>query len=364
MANIIDYIKWRGDITLNQTPINELDNIILARFSYLPFKDIELKSEETIQSIAYKMKDLEQEKYLWEDDKDFLQEIGKSERFKNLIATDYLEIFDESAEKQFAAITISLPNNTKYISYRGTDSSLVGWKEDLNMSFMEHVPSQKEAVNYLNKIAEKYKDNFIVGGHSKGGNLAVYSAIFCENEVKPRILKVINADGPGVDKSVIQTSNYKKVLGKIETFIPQSSIVGRLLEHEEEYQVIKSNQKGFMQHDIYSWQVEQAALIRIPSLTSNSEIFNGIVRDWLKNTTAEERKEFISIIYEIITTTKATTTSDFRIDTAKKIGTMLNSYRNINAANKKEMEQMIKLLFESTIKVLKETRKAKKIQTK
>lgn len=364
MANIIDYIKWRGDITLNQTPINELDNIILARFSYLPFKDIELKSEETIQSIAYKMKDLEQEKYLWEDDKDFLQEIGKSERFKNLIATDYLEIFDESAEKQFAAITISLPNNTKYISYRGTDSSLVGWKEDLNMSFMEHVPSQKEAVNYLNKIAEKYKDNFIIGGHSKGGNLAVYSAIFCENEVKPRILKVINADGPGVDKSVIQTSNYKKVLGKIETFIPQSSIVGRLLEHEEEYQVIKSNQKGFMQHDIYSWQVEQAALIRIPSLTSNSEIFNGIVRDWLKNTTAEERKEFISIIYEIITTTKATTTSDFRIDTAKKIGTMLNSYRNINAANKKEMEQMIKLLFESTIKVLKETRKAKKIQTK
>ena len=254
MSNIIDYIKWRGDLSFSQAPINEIDNIILARFSYLPFKYIELNDMETIESISNKMKDFDIERFLWDDDKEFIQILGQANRYKNLKTLNYVEIFDGAAEKQFAAITIMLPNKISYISFRGTDSSLVGWKEDFNMGFMENVPSQKEAVNYLNNIAKKNRDKLIIGGHSKGGNLAVYSAIFCEDKIKNRIERVINADGPGFDKSVIQTENYKKILNKIETYIPQSSIVGRLLEHEEEYQVVKSIQKGVMQHDIYSME--------------------------------------------------------------------------------------------------------------
>lgn len=354
MSNIIDYMKWRGDLSFSQDPLNEIDNIILARFSYLPFKYINLKNMETIESISDKMKDFNLERFLWDDDKEFIEILGKTKRFKNLKTSDYIEIFDKSAEKQFAAISIIMPNKIKYISFRGTDSSLVGWKEDLNMSFMENVPSQKEAVNYLNSIARKGRDKLIIGGHSKGGNLAVYSAIFCEDKIKNRIEKVINADGPGFDKNVIQTENYKKIINKVETYIPQSSIVGRLLEHEEEYQVVKSIQKGVMQHDIYSWQVEPMKLVRIPTLTNNSEIFNGIVRDWVKNTTPEQRKNFINLIYEIITTTDAKSLGDFSKNTARKIGIILNSYRNINETDKKEMERMVKLMLESTFKVLKE----------
>ena len=175
MSNIIDYIKWRGDLSFDQAPINEIDNIILTRFSYLPFKYIELNNMETIESISNKMKDFDIERFLWDDDKEFIKLLGQVDRYKNLKTTNYIEIFDKAAEKQFAAITILLPNKTSYISFRGTDSSLVGWKEDLNMSFMENVPSQKEAVNYLNNIARKNKDKLIIGGHSKGGNLAVYS---------------------------------------------------------------------------------------------------------------------------------------------------------------------------------------------
>ena len=330
MINLIDYVKANGNYVLEEKKMNEIDDMIFARISYMPFKYIDMCANETIESIATKMKDLEQAKYIWADDKPFLQELGKAKRYKDIVVTDYVEILDNSAEKQFAAITINLPK-IKYISYRGTDSTLVGWKED-----------------------------FILGGHSKGGNLAVYAAVFCEDEIKPKIKKIINADGPGFDKSVIQTPEYRKVLKKIETYIPQSSVVGRLLEHEEEYQVIKSNQKGFMQHDIFSWEIEGDKLVRIERVTTNSEIFNGILRDWLKNTTPEERKDFIDMLYEIILTTKATEVSDFRIDTVKKIGQILTTYKNRKEEDKKEIEKMIKLLISSTIKIIRESRRNEK----
>lgn len=361
MPNIIDYIEWRGDLSFENSPINEIDDIIFSRFSYIPFRCIELKDIDTIGDIALKMKDLDIDNYLWDDDKVFLQKIGNCKRFKNIKVSDYIEIFDKAAEKQFAAITLWIQDSKKYISFRGTDSSLVGWKEDLNMGFRKDVPSQKEAVKYLDSIANKYKDNLIVGGHSKGGNLAVYSAVFCKDNVKDRIERVINADGPGFDNSVILTKNYKKMLNRIQTYIPQSSIVGRLLEHEEEYQVVKSVQKGIMQHDIYSWEIEPTKLIRIPTVTNNSEIFNGIVSDWLKNTTPKQRENFINVIYEIIMETQAQKTSDFRVETVKKIAIILNGYRNVSGEDKKEIEQMVKLLLESTFKILKENRNTNKL---
>lgn len=361
MPNIIDYIEWRGDLSFENSPINEIDDIIFSRFSYIPFKCIELKDIDTIGDIALKMKDLDIDNYLWDDDKVFLQKIGNCKRFKNIKVSDYIEIFDKAAEKQFAAITLWIQDSKKYISFRGTDSSLVGWKEDLNMGFRKDVPSQKEAVKYLDSIANKYKDNLIVGGHSKGGNLAVYSAVFCKDNVKDRIERVINADGPGFDNSVILTKNYKKMLNRIQTYIPQSSIVGRLLEHEEQYQVVKSVQKGIMQHDIYSWEIEPTKLIRIPTVTNNSEIFNGIVSDWLKNTTPKQRENFINVIYEIIMETQAQKTSDFRVETVKKIAIILNGYRNVSGEDKKEIEQMVKLLLESTFKILKENRNTNKL---
>ena len=157
------------------------------------------------------------------------------------------------------------------------------------------------------------------------------------------------------------TSELKTYIDKI---ISKSKKLGRLLEHEEEYQVVKSIQKGVMQHDIYSWEIEPTKLIRIPTVTNNSEIFNGIVSDWLKNTTPEQRENFINIIYEIILETQAQKTSDFRVETAKKIGIILNGYINIDSEDKKEIEHMVKLILESAFKVLKENRNANKLMEK
>jgi len=356
MPNIIDYLNWRGDLNFNQDPINEVDSIIFARFSYLPFKDINLEKIDNIENIANKMKDLSLDKFIWKDDKEFVIKLGKTNRYKDLIVSNYEEILDIEAEKQFAAITIWLPKKYKYISFRGTDTTLVGWKEDFNMSFMQDIPSQKEAVKYLNKIGKRYREKLIIGGHSKGGNLAIYSAMFCDDRIKKKIIKITNADGPGFDKSIILSENYKKIVDRIDTYIPQSSVIGRLLEHEDEYQVIQSAQKGIMQHDIFSWQVNGINLVRVHNLTKDSQILNRAVRNWLQSTTPERRKNFINIIYEVISASEVEDVNDFGVDTIKKITKVVKSYKNIEKEDKKEIEEMIKLLFESTIKSIKENK--------
>lgn len=357
MPNIMDYLKWRGDLTFKQDEINEVDKMILARISYLPFKDIDLERIDNIKNIADKMKDLNINKFIWKDDKKFIIELGKTKRYKNLIVSDYQERLENEAEKQFAAITIWLPNRYKYVSFRGTDMSLVGWKEDFNMAFMKNIPSQKEAVRYFNEIGKKYWDKFIIGGHSKGGNIAVYAAMFCEDRLKRKIVEIINADGPGFDESIINTENYNKILEKLNTYIPQSSVIGRLLEHNEAYEIIHSTQKGLMQHDIYSWQVDGPNLVRIEELTNDSNIVNKVVRDWLQNTTQEQRKNFINIIYDILITTEAKNINDFSIDTLKKIIKLVKSYKNIDKESKKEIEIMLKLMFRSTVNTIKDNNK-------
>ncbi len=358
MSNIIDYLNWRGDLTFKQDFINEIDAIILSRISYLPFKNIKLDKVDTIGNIAHKMKDLSLKEFIWKSDKDFIIKLGQTKRYSELVVTDYKEIFDEKAEKQFAAVTIWLPKGYKYISFRGTDMSLVGWKEDFNMAFMKDIPSQKEAVQYLNEICRKYTGKFIVGGHSKGGNLAVYASVFCNNRIKKKIEEIINADGPGLDENVIKTENYIKIQDKINTYIPQSSIIGRIFEHnEEDYQIVHSTQRGIMQHDIYSWQVQARNLIRIPNLTEDSKFVNNVVKNWLQNTKTEQRENFINIIYDILITTEAKNVSDFGVDTLKKVGTVIKSYKNIEKDDKKEIEQMIKLMFQSTVNIIKENMK-------
>ena len=156
MSNIVDYLKWRGDLTFDKDPINEIDNLIFSRISYLPFEKIQFQDKSKFIEFADQFKTLANEDFYQIDDLDLIDELAKSARFKNLIFSDYFEKLDLVEEKQFAAITVTLPDNEIYISYRGTDASIIGWKEDFNMSFMTNVPSQLEGVNYLEKIAKKY----------------------------------------------------------------------------------------------------------------------------------------------------------------------------------------------------------------
>ena len=353
MSNIIDYLKWRGDLRFEVDPFNEIDNVILSRLSYLPFHDIYMEQKENIESIAKKMEIVPKENFCWKEDKQLIQELAKSERFKNLTISDWTQSVDIKDEKQFGAITIWLPKGEKYISFEGTDMTLLGWKESFNMSFMTNIPSQLEAVKYLEKIANKYSEDIRIGGHSKGGNLAVYSAIFCDENIKNRIIEILNADGPGFSEQIIFDEKYIKIADRIKTYIPQTSIIGILLEHNEDYNIIKSTQKGIMQHDIYSWQVNNTELIKINELTNESKMVNAIVKDWLYNTTPEQREKFINTLYEIVGKTDAKKITDFSTQWLKNLKKIIETYKTMKEDEKKQMEHMIKLTLSSIVSCMK-----------
>ena len=254
MANIIDYVKWIGDFSIAETKFNEVDSLILNRFSYFPLDSI-MKEKEivSIEELSNRFKK-EKLKILWKDDAELFPEIGRSKRFGEMIAVENITKTEKKLEEQFSAVTIILPDDTIYVSFRGTDNTLIGWKEDFNMSFKSHLKSQIDAKDYLNNIATKYPNKKIrVGGHSKGGNLAVYASIFANSEVKSRIINVYNNDGPGFNEDITSTEEYKNAIKKVITYIPQDSIFGMLLNHEEKFIIVQSIQKGVMEHDVYSW---------------------------------------------------------------------------------------------------------------
>jgi hypothetical protein len=226
MSNVCDYIKWRGDLELSQSEFNEIDNLILSRFSYFPFdKIINYNEVITIKELGerFSKQDIKKLTILWKDDIELFPIMSNSKRFGTMKATKFVNKIEVENEKQFSAITIIMPDNTLYVSFRGTDNTIVGWKEDFNMSFKSHIASQISAKEYLNMIAELYPNKKIrVGGHSKGGNIAVYSAIFATPQIRDRIINVYNNDGPGFCEDILETQEYQEMINKVHTYIPQS----------------------------------------------------------------------------------------------------------------------------------------------
>ena len=340
MPNINDYLKWRGDLTFKQSPLNEVDNMILSRFSYLPFNKVNIKENETIGSIVKRLTKFGVEEFNIEGDKPLVDNLNNCIRFRDLKLTDYVEDTDLKLEEQFAAITIHLNDKEMYISFCGTDNTLVGWKEDFNLSFMQNIPAQLAGVKYLKDISHKYNKKMYIGGHSKGGNVAVYAAVFSGKEIQNKIINVTNHDGPGFDETIIGTDEYKRILDKLYTYIPQSSIIGRLLEHEEKYKVVKSVEKGIMQHDIYSWQVLGTRIVQMKEVTNGSELINRTIKTWLKETTPDQRKNVIDILYNVIESTNAVTMREISSARMKNVAKMLKSYRNVDEKDRKMINKV------------------------
>ena len=348
MTNIMDYLKWRGDIIISDvSPFNEVDSVILARLAYLSFHEIEMDKIETIESIANKMKDLDISLFRYKKDKDFIINLGNSERFKNMQITNYTENNEKENEKQFSAITIHTEKNEMYVSFIGTTASIYGWKEDFNMAFLDSVPCQIEGMKYLAKVAQEYQNKKIrVGGHSKGGNVAIYSAL-TNPSLQNRIIKVYNFDGPGFHKKFIEKYGKSPILEKIESYFPQDSIIGRIMNHKEKYSIVESNEKGIRQHNLYSWKVMGSYLINSKKLTDASEIMNKTVTNWLEETTSEQRKIFIDSVFELFYATDENTFLEISSHLSKNLSIILKKYNEITDEDKKIISDMMKLFMKS-----------------
>ena len=329
MGSLFDYMDWRGDLLFSETPLNEVDSLILSLLSYVDFEGI-VSSEPTDKPISLRNA-ARQYLRLHRGEVPYLGKIvppeiislmakaAKARRFAQIEMLGYVNRVDHDAQLQFCAVTF-LPDHQKaYIAYRGTDDTLVGWKENFNMSFMQPVPAQREAVAYLEQIAPYLPDDFYVGGHSKGGNLAVYAAVKCDSVFKPRILRAFNNDGPGFDRAFIEHPDYRSMRGNIHTVVPHSSVVGMLLEHEESYEVVKSNATGLLQHNGFSWEVLGNSFIHLNTVTEESRLIDRSLKEWLDEMSAEEREHVVDSIFETLSSVGAKTLTDLTDEKLKLV---------------------------------------------
>lgn len=366
MTDIMDYLDWRGDLSFKQAAFNEVDNLILSQLAYVNFDGIvpgiaydECVTLEAACELFFKIND---EKEILKDKSltrlggtILMKKMVQSERFRKLRLCKYKNQVDYEEQKQFAALHMELEDETIYIAFRGTDDTIIGWKEDFNMSFMTPIPAQIEAVNYINQTTAHLKQEIRIGGHSKGGNLAIYAAVKCREEIKGKILKVYNNDGPGFNKEMIMSLDYQKMLRKIETIVPQSSVVGMLFEHEEEYVVVKSKQIGLMQHDAMSWEVLGGQFVYLDKISRRSQMLDDTLKAWINSLSEEERAQFVDSLFVILEGTGAKTLSDLSKAKLKKASMILKSYQAMDHTTQEMLLQTIKLLTNEYYKAFKQS---------
>lgn len=350
MTDLFDYLNWRGDLTITQSELNPVDALILSCLAYLRLDGIvpENMSENspTIAAVnaAFSVLPNPDSKVRVENDKKLLERMAQSKRFSQMRLTHYISQFDPTEQKQFSAVTILLGNTEIFLSFRGTDNTLVGWKEDFNMSFLDSVPAQRTAAAYFQKTAESFPGMLWAGGHSKGGNLAVFAAVNCES-LHDRIAGVFNNDGPGFGEGFLSTPAHRSISSKIHTFVPQSSVVGMLLEHEENYTVIHSVQKGVFQHDPYSWEVLGPDFIRLDSITSSSKLIDQALKNWVSQMDIAQREHFFDALYEILSATGVQTLSEITIDWVKNARIVLRALKNLSDEDREMIHKTLSMLF-------------------
>lgn len=306
MADLFDYLMWRGDLELDAVPLNPVDTLILSELSYLDFSglvpgDFLHPVPLRIAAEAFLALPDRESRVRVRKDADLIAACARTARFGSLRLVFFRSELLPEQESQFAAVTWLLPGGAAVITYRGTDLTLTGWKEDFNMSFQESVPAQEKALRYFEAFARVHMGPICLAGHSKGGNMAVYAAAKTVPQLQERITAVHNHDGPGFHSAMMRDPGYRAVVPRVRTFVPQSSVVGMLLEHEEAYTVVRSRQLSLLQHDPYSWEVLGGDFVRMAQIDENSRFLDRTIKAWLAQTTMAERNAFVDAVYELLT---------------------------------------------------------------
>lgn len=308
-TNIIDYLCWRGDLTFDQDPFNEVDNLLLCVISYINFGRFEtLRSKRPVDALG--LGDVCSQ--LTEEDEQrglstrayipVMRQMAESRRFADVRMFGYESDHDEAREMQFDAVSFLLPDDSIFITYMGTDRSMVGWKEDFNMSFLAAVPAQERSTAYAVEIATACPDRKLrIGGHSKGGNLAAWAAAHLPEALQQRLLAAYNNDGPGFSHDLLETDGCRRVADRMHTFIPESSIIGVLLEHAENYEIIASSNRAVMQHEPLSWCVLGNRFVHLERRSQLGRLSDGVMREWLDSMDPQERETFVEAMFDVIT---------------------------------------------------------------
>lgn len=353
MGTILDYLKEYGDYTLDEKPFSEVDSLALCQFTYLKFDGLapapgENKPMASLEELA-ENEDYDRlygdERYR-EDNTALFQGMYRSKRFKEMKVWNYVNQIDLETETQFSAVTFLLPNGVSYVAYRGTDETIVGWKEDLNLAFSEPVRGQRMAVDYLDKVAEEIAGPFYVGGHSKGGNFATFACMNCEASVRRRILAIYDHDGPGFRPEVKAQGAYGEIQDRIHKTVPHSSLVGMLLYSEGAYRVVESKTIGLAQHNPYTWLVKDAGFRTVDELYAGRKFLDEALNQWILSLSQDQMRIFVDTFYQIVLASETDNLIDFTANWFQSLHKIGAALKEIDPQTGKAMIQIMKSLFE------------------
>lgn len=341
--NIIDYIDWRGDLEFSRDPFNEIDALIFTWLSYYEYEkiaetDINLVEGRTLKEIAEthknqfgNFKEINMTTTVIPKDSAtyLLYKVSQSVRFSQVKLLSCCFVFDPINSIQFFASTFCIDEDTAIISYRGTDTSIAGWKEDCFLAFEDNLIGQNLATTYFNN-SPKF-NNYYLCGHSKGGNYALWTILNCDEKKIKNIKHLYNFDGPGFRDKKFNTERYQKVKNLITTILPESSIIGVLLEHIENYKTIKSNMFGIFQHNTMMWNVCSTKFIYTENgLSFSSEFVDKNFANFIETMNFNQRKEIVEVLFNILESSGVVYLTDFSKDTIKKVFKMLKSIKGLD----------------------------------
>ena len=321
MKNMLDYIKEFGHVSFEERAFSETDALVLTELEYLPLEKVVPSDENgenfvTVKEIAEYMQEHKQELFdenpmmITQERHEVSQVIADAPRFQSLKFFGVVSEWDKDTTKQFAAVTVEVEPSVRLVVFRGTDETLIGWKEDFLMTYSPLVAAQTDAKEYLAKQASLFDGDLMVSGHSKGGNLAIYAAATQEEDVQLRIVDIFCFDSPGLYRSVLETKGYQNIVPLAMRYIPQDSLVGLMLESEVPYVIVKSNATGAMQHSAMTWEIEDGHFIKMEKLTKNSQLNDQTLKKWTESVSDEELELFWNVFFELLFSVGIDTVND------------------------------------------------------
>ena len=348
--NLFSYVDKYGNSSFEEMPFNEVDNAIFSSLSYVSlygivpsnrYNKIKIREASDKYFSMYPSK----QKYIWavKYAVKLFKAISNTRRYGDLYLYNY--VYESNDEKQFSAVTIEISPKLLYVSFEGTDHLVSGWKEDFMMTYKFPVASQKKAIDYINRRFIFERKEIILGGHSKGGNLAMVAGMYANIFVRNKIIKIYNNDGPGLLKEYYESREYDRIRGKLISIIPNYSVVGLLLYHDNDYVVVKSAKKGAMAHDIHIWVVDDKSFMRA-ELDHYSKTFEVKIINWLNKYTKLERKRFVFAMFDIFSKVGVESLMDI-VENKMIIFSLIYKSKELDDVDKKMLKDFIGMLFDS-----------------
>lgn len=353
MGTILDYLREYGDYSLDEKPFGDVDSLVISQLSYLKFDGIvpgpgEERAPVSLAEIAAH----EDYDHLYADERYRKDNTAlftgalNSRRFGGMCLWNYVNLIEPEQESQFSAVVCGLPGGTAYVVFRGTDENIVGWKEDLNLAFSEPVPGQLRSVPYLEQAARTIEGGFYVGGHSKGGNLAVYASMHCDEKVRERIERIYDHDGPGFRPEVREQGAWQEIEGRIHKTVPRSSLVGMLLYTDGDYRVVESKTLGLAQHNPYTWLVKDDDFRIVDEIRPGRKFVDQTLNEWILSLDQAQMHVFVDTLYGVVQASETDNLIDFTAHWFQSIQKIGRAISGVDEETARVMMQIMRALFE------------------